>query len=129
MAHGVRTGWLRDASLEPCIFDGLLEDRFMEVVSVLFSCDLVGVMAGCREHPLPAPLLACVRILAFQGIGKAHATQALPQVFLMLALHGLQVSQERVLRSGRKHRVAIFVALASANDNLVPGKVNVLDPK
>src|SRR3989338_4564349 len=70
MAHGVRTGWLRDASLEPCIFDGLLEDRFMEVVSVLFSCDLVGVMAGCREHPLPAPLLACVRILAFQGIGR-----------------------------------------------------------
>ena len=26
MAHGVRTGWLRDARLEPPIFDGLLED-------------------------------------------------------------------------------------------------------
>ena len=26
MAHGVRTGWLCDARLEPLIFDGLLED-------------------------------------------------------------------------------------------------------
>jgi hypothetical protein len=28
MTHRVRPGWLRDGSLEPSIFDGLLEDRF-----------------------------------------------------------------------------------------------------
>ena len=44
MAHGVRAGWLRDASLEPCIFEGLLEDGFMEVVSALFPGHLVSII-------------------------------------------------------------------------------------
>jgi len=73
MTHGVRAGWLRDASLEPCIFEGLLEDGFMEVVSALFSCDLVSVMAGGWEHPLPAPLLAGIRVLSVQSVGQGNA--------------------------------------------------------
>src|SRR3989338_1708026 len=93
----------------------------------LFSSDPVDIMAGCREDPLPTPLLAGVRILALQGIGKAHATQALPQVLLMLALHGLQVSQERVLRSSREHCVAILVALAGADHDLVLTEVDIFD--
>jgi hypothetical protein len=62
---------------------------------------IIVVLTGCREHPLPAPLLTGIRIFALQGIRKAHAPQALLQVHLMPALHGLQVSQERVLRSRR----------------------------
>jgi len=31
MAQGVRAGWLRDVGLEPRIFDGLLENQFVEV--------------------------------------------------------------------------------------------------
>src|SRR3990167_2583911 len=83
MAHGVRTGWLRDASLEPCIFDGLLEDRFMEVVSVLFSCDLVGVMAGCREHPLPPPPSPGLRSFPSKAMGRPPPPQPLPQSLLV----------------------------------------------
>src|SRR3989338_4793241 len=97
------------------------------MVPASLSRYLVDIMTGCREHPLPAPLLACVRILAFQGIVKAHATQALPQVLLMLALHGLQVSQERVLRSSREHCVAILVALAGADHDLVLTEVDIFD--
>ncbi len=31
--QGVRAGWLRDVGLEPHIFDGLLENRFVEVAA------------------------------------------------------------------------------------------------
>ena len=48
MAHGVRAGWLPDAPLEPPIFDGLLEDRFMEVVSALFPSESVDIINGFR---------------------------------------------------------------------------------
>src|SRR3989338_3464735 len=105
MAHGVRTGWLPDASLEPPIFDGLLEDRFMEVVSPFLPGHRVSVVAGGWGRPLPAPLLAGIRIFALQSIGKADAAQASLEILLMLALHGLQVSQERVLHSSREHCV------------------------
>ncbi len=101
----------------------------MEVVSALFSCDPVGVMAGCREHPLPAPLLACVRILALQSVGQTDATQARLEILLMLAFHGLQVSEEGFFHCCWEHRVTVFVALSSPKDNLVPGKVDILDSK
>src|SRR3990172_5282960 len=127
MAHGVRAGWLRDASLEPCIFEGLLEGGFMEVVSALFSCDLVGVMAGGREHPLPAPLLAGIRVLSVQSVGQTDTTQALPQVLLMLALHGLEVSEEGFFHCGGKHCVPILVALPSPNNNLILTEVDIFD--
>ncbi len=45
MAQGVRAGRLCDAGLEPRIFDGLLEDRFVEVVPPPFSCHPVGIEA------------------------------------------------------------------------------------
>lgn len=56
MAHGVRAGWLRDAGLEPCIFDGLLENRLVEVVSAPLSRHSVGVVARGGEDPLPPVL-------------------------------------------------------------------------
>ena len=45
MAHGVRAGWLRDASLEPCVFDGFLQNGFMNVVAPPLSCSPIGIVA------------------------------------------------------------------------------------
>ena len=99
----------------------------MEVVSALFSCDLVDVMAGDREHPLPAPILAGIRVLSVQSVGQTDTTLALPQVLLMLALDGLEVSQERVLRGSWEHCVAVLVALTGPHDNLILTEVDILD--
>src|SRR3990172_13015508 len=129
MAHGVRTGWLRDASLEPCIFDGLLEDRFMEVVSALFSCDLVGVMAGCREHPLPAPLFPCIWVFTLKRIGQSDSAQASLKISLMLSFYQIKVLGERFFDGCGKHRVAVLVSLAGPDYDLVSGEINILDPQ
>ena len=127
MAHGVRAGWLPDAPLEPPIFDGLLEDRFMEVVSALFSSEPVDIMAGCREHPLPPPFFACVRVFSVQSVGQTDTTQAGLEILLMLAFHGLQMSEEGFFYCCGKHRVPVLVALSSPNDNLILTEVDIFD--
>jgi hypothetical protein len=45
----------------------------------------------------------------------------------VLASDGLQVAEKWFFDCGGKHRVAILVALAGSDDDLVPGKVDVLD--
>src|SRR5262249_10570681 len=91
MPKRVRPGWLHDADFQSRIFDGLLEDRFMEVIAASFSRYGVGVMAGCREQPLPSPLFAGIGILALQRIRQGHATEPLVAIPLGLALPGLQM--------------------------------------
>jgi hypothetical protein len=68
MSHGVGSGWLAMPALSPGVFDGLLEDRFMEVVSAFFSCHPVGVMAGRRKNPLPSPFFAGIWIFSIKSI-------------------------------------------------------------
>ena len=94
MAQGVRAGWLRDASPEPRVLDGLLENRFVEVMPMPLSCYAVGVMAGCREHPLPSPLFAGMGILALQRVGQADPAEASLEVIGVLAFDGLEVPKE-----------------------------------
>jgi len=55
MAQGVRARGLQNARLEPGLFYGPLENRFVEMMPVVLSRDPVGVMARRGEHPLPPP--------------------------------------------------------------------------
>ena len=75
MTKSVGASRLRDTGFEPCIFDGLLEDRFVEVMAPFFSRYPVGVMAGCREQPVPPPLFAGIGILVLQCIRQGDATE------------------------------------------------------
>ena len=73
MAKRVATGRLGDSSLASGFFDGLLNDGFMQVMSVLFAGHRMGVIPGSRERPLPAPLSARLGILAIQRIREDDA--------------------------------------------------------
>ena len=128
MTHGVRAGWLRDASLEPSIFDGLLEDRFMEVMSALFSCDPVGVMAGGRKHPLPSPFLIRVRIFSVQSVGQHDTPQSFLQILFVQSFDVPKMFVQHVLYGGWKHRMAVLITFAGSNHDLVLRKVDILDP-
>jgi len=67
------------------------------MMPALFSSYGIGVMAGCREHPLPAPLLPCVWLFALKCIGQSNSSKFLLEVFVVLTLHRLQMSKERFL--------------------------------
>jgi hypothetical protein len=47
----------------------------------------------------------------------------------VLSFYGLEVPHERFFGGARKHRITIFIAFACSNDNLVFGKVDILDPE
>ena len=100
----------------------------MEVVSALFSCYPVGVVAGRREHPLPAPFPIRVRIFSLQSIGQRDTPQSFLQIFFMQSFDGLKVFVQHVLHGGGKHRMAVFIAFAGPNHDLVLRKVDILDP-
>jgi len=129
MAHGVRAGWLRDAGLEPCIFDGLLENRLVEVVPPPLSRHSVGVVARGGEDPLPTPFLSSIGILAFQGIWQAHPSPSSPQVLLVPALDLPEMLKQGFLDCGGEHRDPVLFPFAVSDHDLVLGEVGVLDPQ
>ncbi len=45
----------------------------------------------------------------------------------MLPFNSLEMLQKRLFCSGRKHRVAIFIALARSDNYLIPREVNIFD--
>lgn len=53
MTERVATGRLDDSSLASGFLDGLLNDGFMHVMSVLFAGLGMSVIPGSRERPLP----------------------------------------------------------------------------
>ena len=64
MSKRVWASRFRDLRFEPGLVNGLLENRFVEVVAPLFSCDRIGVMAGGWKHPLPSPVPTRAGILS-----------------------------------------------------------------
>jgi hypothetical protein len=91
----------------------------VKVVPTPLSGHLVGIVAGGGKHPLPSPLSAGIGILALQGIGQNDPTQPPLEIFLVLALHSLEMSSKGFLHRCGKHRIPVLVALAGSNDDLV----------
>ena len=54
-------------------------------------------------------------------------TQPFPEVFFVLPFDSVEVPEKRLFHSPRKDRIAIFIALAAPNHDLVPGKLDILD--
>ena len=108
----VATGWLDNARFDPRFLKRPLQNRFMVVVTALFSRGSFRVMAGCRKHPLPTPLLARVGVLALQRAGHDNTPKPFLQICFMLALDGMEMSEQRLFESGREHGVAILVTFA-----------------
>jgi hypothetical protein len=78
-------------------------------------------MAGCRKHPLPPPLFACVGILALKGIGQGDSAQASLKIALVLSLYQIKVLGKRFFHCCGEHRVPVFVPLTGSDYDLVAG--------
>lgn len=73
MAKRVATGRLGEPSLAGGFFDGLLQDGFMQGMSVRLTRHRMGVILRGWEDPLPAPLSARLGILPIQCIRQDDA--------------------------------------------------------
>ena len=99
------------------------------MVPASLSRYLVDIMAGCRKHPLPPPLLACVWVFALKCIGQSDSTQASLKIALVLSFYQIKVLGERLFHCCGKHRVPVLVPLTSPNYDLVTVEINVLHPQ
>jgi hypothetical protein len=77
--------------------DGLLDDRFVQVVTMLHPRTPIQVVRRSREDPLPDPLLVGVRILADQGVREGRPAQTKGEIGFVLLAHGPQVVLERLM--------------------------------
>jgi hypothetical protein len=89
----------------------------------------IAVVRGGREDPLSAPLAAGGRGLAIECVGKRNATEATGEVAPVELLNAGEVGAQSRLGQARRERVAILLALAASDDELVSVEVDVLDPE
>jgi len=99
----------------------------MQVVPTLLSRDPVGIMACRWKDPLPCPRSACIRIFALESVGQGNTPQPFPEVFFVLPFDSVEVSEQGLFHGRGKSRIAVLVALAAPNYDLIPGKVDILD--
>jgi len=100
----------------------------MDMVSVTLARDSIRVVVGSRENPLPAPFFTGIRVFAIQCIGQNNSSQASREIILVLALYEFQMFQQGLLNSRGKHRITVLPSLTLPYNDLVSGKINVLDP-
>ena len=99
----------------------------MQMVSASFTRYPIRKMTCRRKYPLPAPLPTGVWIFFLQGIRQCYTTQVPFQILIVLPLHGLKMSEKRLLNSPRKHGMPVFVSFARSNKYLVLRKIDILD--
>jgi hypothetical protein len=86
----------------------------------------IDVKPGGREHPLPGPLAAGIRVLARKRPRELNPPCAVAYVDLVLFLHLLQVPSQLGRDDDRKRRGPVLVAFASTDRDLVSCEVDVL---
>ena len=89
----------------------------------------IGIMMGSWKNPLPCPFSTRVWVFALQRIRQRDATEIFLKIFLVLATIRLHMSDKRLLDRCGQHRVAVFVAFAGSNNNLVPRIIDIFDPE
>ena len=89
----------------------------------------VPVLAGGREHPLPSPVLPCVRIFPRDGSGKLDPPLVAADVSVVLHADPFEMVAQIALDAVREHRQAIVSSLSLSHQDLVSREVYVLDPK
>jgi hypothetical protein len=92
---------LRQAGPTHRLLDGLLQDRFVQMVPPTLTRRRIHVGARRREQPVPSQLAPGVRILPHQRIRQRNPAVAAAQIGLMLPPNsGELLGQRRENRAG-----------------------------
>ena len=109
--------------------DGVAQARLMEVMSADQAGPRVRGELRRREHVLPDPLRARVRVLSLQRRPQVDAREAGSSVGVEELPDLAQVRLERSSDRVRKHGHPVLVPFAVANEDLAVGEVHVFHPK
>ncbi len=126
MPECVATHVLHNPRLADGLLDGPLENRLVNMMPSFFVSPGVLPAAFLGKDPLPAPVLRRVGVLAVEGVWKLHTAPPIRDILLMNGLDLFEVVLERDLRRFGQHRDPVFRPLAVANQNLIPGEIDVL---
>src|SRR5438309_7603876 len=97
MPERVTARVLEAAGLAQGALDGTLDDGLVQVMAAALAGESLHVVAGRREHPLPAELASGVRVLPRQRVGHGDPAGAGLEVHPMLPAYRLDLRQEPVL--------------------------------
>jgi len=120
---------LRQTGLASGLRDGLLDERFVDVVPALLAGPRVHPAMLLWKHGLPAPLAICIWILAGQGVRQLHAAVAVGQVLLVNCVDSLEMFLQGASDRLWHHRRTILVFLAFADRDLAALEIEILDPQ
>src|SRR3989304_4595741 len=99
--------------------DSALEHGLVQVVPAPLAGHPVYVYPRGREHPLPAPLPARVRVLPHQRSGKLDPPGAALEILPVLPPHTFEVPRKVGLDDGRQHRHTVLRTFARPYHDLV----------
>jgi hypothetical protein len=107
------------------LFDRALDHGLVEMMAPTLPGLPMEIEAGCREDPLPAPLLRRLRVLPCQCIGQLHVTRPSPEIQHVLLPRPRELLHQRLDEFGRYDGNSIFTALTVSNGDLVAAKVDI----
>ena len=64
------------ARFKSSVSEPTLKNRFMQVMTTLFTRDPINVMTGGGKYPLPSPLLCRVRVFALESVEQSDSPEA-----------------------------------------------------
>jgi hypothetical protein len=109
------------------LFHGLLQNRFVQVMSALLSGFPICVVARCGKYPLPTSLFAGIGVFALQGVRQCDSAKAAFEIAPVLLSNYFEMSGEWFFHGCRKHRVPIFVTFAGTHNYLIGDEIDIFD--
>src|SRR5438105_14770740 len=115
MPERVTARVLEAAGLAQGALDGTLDDGLVQVMAAALAGESLHVVAGRREHPLPAELASGVRVLPRQRVGHGDPAGAGLEVPAVLPAYRPDLRQQPGLGGGGEAGHAVPRDLAAAD--------------
>ena len=124
--EGMGATTLGDTRLPDRILHNAVEHGLVQVVASALARDPITISTRGGRDPLPGPRVASMRILPEQRGRQLDPARAHGQILVVLRPDIFQPPDEGGLGHSRQHRDPNLVALATTDNDLIGGEVDVL---
>ncbi len=127
VAHGMAAGSFGNARSADGLFDGLLDNRWVQVVAANGVGPGVSAARASGEDVLPAPVGGGIRVLARQGRREVDPAEAVGDVLIVEIADVVEVVLEPLTAGVGEECRSVFVTLAVADGDVAEVEIDVLD--